>query len=132
MNYYNIEINKFWFVFWIIVGILLTLATSGTMFLILIVPLCYYVILKNCKYYYNDEKLIAETGVFNKKQKIVPLYRIVNITAEDNILNFGRIYIDDKGQTLVLKYVNHSREEMIRLIEKWENAKKQNIRNEVI
>lgn len=132
MNYYNIEINKFWFVFWIIVGILLTLATSGTMFLILIVPLCYYVILKNCKYYYNDEKLIVETGVFNKKQKIVPLYRIVNITAEDNILNFGRIYIDDKGQTLVLKYVNHSREEMIRLIEKWENAKKQNIRNEVI
>lgn len=132
MNYYNIEINKFWFIFWIIIGILVTLASAGTMFFILVVPLCYYFILKNCKYYYNEEKLIVETGVFNKKQKIVPLYRIVNITARDNILNFGEIYINDKEQTIILKYVNHSKEEMIKLTEKWENAKKQNIRNEVI
>ena len=132
MNYYNIEINKFWFIFWIIIGILVTLASAGTMFFILVVPLCYYFILKNCKYYYNEEKLIVETGVFNKKQKIVPLYRIVNITARDNILNFGEIYIKDKEQTIILKYVNHSKEEMIKLTEKWENAKKQNIRNEVI
>lgn len=132
MNYYTIEINKFWFVFWLIIGILLTLASKGNMFFILIVPLCYYFILKNCKYYYNDEKLIIETGVFNKKQKIVPLYRIINITAIDNILNFGKMYINDKGQTIILKYVNHSKEEMMKLTEKWENAKKQNIRNEVI
>lgn len=88
--------------------------------------------MKNCKYYYNDEKLIVETGVFNKKQKIVPLYRIINITAVDNILNFGKIYINDKGQMLILKYVNHSKVEMIKLTENWENAKKQNFRNEVI
>lgn len=132
MNYYNIEINKFWFVFWLVIGILFTLASAGTMFFILLVPLCYYFILKNCKYYYNEEKLIVETGVFNRKQKIVPLYRIVNITARDNILNFGEIYINDKEQTIILKYVNHSKEEMIKLTEKWENAKKQNIRNEVI
>lgn len=132
MNYYNIEINKFWFVFWLIMGLLLTLISKGNMFLILIVPLCYYFILKNCKYYYNDEKLIVETGVFNKKQKIVPLYRIINITAVDNIFNFGKIYINDKGQTLILKYVNHSKGEMIKLTKNWENAKKQNIRNEVI
>lgn len=132
MNYYNIEINKFWFVFWIVIGILVTLASAGTMFFILVVPLCYYFILKNCKYYYNEEKLIVETGVFNKKQKIVPLYRIVNITARDNILNFGEIYINDKEQTIILKYVNHSKEEMIKLTEKWERAQKDNIRNEVI
>lgn len=132
MNYHNIEINKFWFVFWLIIGVLLTLASSGSMFFILIISLCYYLILKNCKYYYNEEKLIIETGVFNKKQKIVPLYRIINITAVDNILNFGKIYINDKGQTLILKYVNHSKEEMIKLTESWENSKKQNIRNEVI
>ena len=102
------------------------------MFLILIVPLCYYFILKNCRYYYNNEKLIIETGVINKKQKIVPLYRIVNITAVDNIFNFGKIYIKDKMQTIVLKYVNHSKEEMMILIEKWEKAKEQNVRNEVI
>ena len=55
-----------------------------------------------------------------------------NITAVDNILNFGVIYIKDKEQTIILKYVNHSKEEMMKLTEKWENAKKQNIRNEVI
>lgn len=132
MNYYYIDINKFWFIFWFVIAIILTLASAGTMFFLLIVPLCYYFILKYCKYYYNDEKLIIETGVFNKKQRIVPLYRIVNITARDNILNFGEIYIKDKQQTVVLKYVDHSKEEMIKLTEKWENAKKENIRNEVI
>jgi len=80
----------------------------------------------------NDEKLIVETGIFNKKQKIVPLYRIVNITARDNIFNFGELYINDKGQTLILKNVKHSKDEMTKLITKWENAKKENIRNEVI
>lgn len=132
MEYYNIELNKFWFVFWIVIGILITLLSAGSMFLILIIPIWYYCILKNCKYYYNNEKLIIETGVFSKKQKIVPLYRIVNITAVDNILNFGKIYINDKEQTIILKYVNHSKNEMMKLTEKWENAKKQNIRNEVI
>ena len=132
MDYYSIKVNKFWLIFWLVTGILLTFASSGKMFLIMIVPLCYYTILKNCKYYYNDEKLIIETGVLNKKQKIVPLYRIINITAIDNILNFGKIYINDKGQTIILKYVNHSKEEMMKLTTKWENAKKQNVRNEVI
>ena len=132
MNYYSMEINKFWFIFWLVISILLTITSIGTLFLLLIVPLYYYFILKNSKYYYNDEKLIVETGVFNKKQKIVPLYRIVNITAVDNILNFGVVYIKDKEQTIILKYVNHSKEEMMKLTEKWENAKKQNIRNEVI
>ena len=104
----------------------------GSLFILLIIPLCYYFILKNCKYYYNDEKLIIEIGVFNKKQRIVPLYRIVNITAEENIFNFGVIHIKDKQQALLIKYVNHSKNEMLKLVEKWENAKKQNTRNEVI
>ena len=92
-SYYNIEINKFWLIFWLIIATILTFVSAGTMFFLLIIPLCYYFILKYCKYYYNDEKLIVETGVFNKKQKIVPLYRIINITARDNILNFGEILL---------------------------------------
>lgn len=132
MDYYYIDISKFYFILWLVIGVIFTLATSFSGFLILIVPLCYYFILNNCKYYYNNEKLFVETGVFNKRQKVVPLYRIVNITAQDNIFNFGNMYINDKGQTIVLKYVNHSKQEMLKLIEKWENAKNQNIRNEVI
>lgn len=132
MNYYNIEISKFWFVFWIVISVILTLASSGGLFLTLLVPAWWFLILKMSKYYYNDEKLIVETGIFNKKQRIVPLYRIVNITARDNIFNFGELYINDKGQTLVLKNVKNSKDEMTKLITKWENAKKENIRNEVI
>ena len=132
MNYYNIEISKFWFVFWIVISVILTLASSGGLFLTLLVPAWWFLILKMSKYYYNDEKLIVETGIFNKKQKIVPLYRIVNITARDNIFNFGELYINDKSQTLILKNVKHSKDEMTKLITKWENAKKENIRNEVI
>lgn len=131
-KYHYICINNFMFVAWLVVGIILTLLSAGTLFLILIVPLCYYFILKNCKYYYNDEKMIIETGVLNKKQRVVPLYRIVNVTAQDNIFNFGNLYIQDKQQTVVLKYVNHSKQEMLQLMEKWESAKKQNIRNEII
>lgn len=132
MEYYNIKLSKFWFIFWIVISILLTVASYGALFLTLLVPLWWFLILKTSKYYYNNEKLIIETGILNRKQKIVPLYRIVNITARDNILNFGELYIYDKGQTLILKNVEHSRNEMTKLITKWENAKNENIRNEVI
>ena len=118
MEYYNIELSKFWFIFWSVVGIILTLASSGCLLVVLLVPLWRYIILKTSKYYYNNEKLIVETGILNKKQKIVPLYRIVNITARDNILNFGELYINDKGQTLILKNVKHSKEEMMKLTTK--------------
>ena len=131
-NYYNITLNKFWFIFWLVITGLLTLLSFGSLFVLLIIPLYYYLVLKTNKYYYNDEKLIVEEGIINKKQNIVPLYRIVNITAQDNILNFGRIYVKDKEQTVILKYVDHSKNEQLKLTEKWENAKKQNIRNEVI
>lgn len=132
MQDYYIETSNIIFVFWIVIGVIITLLSAGTLFLILIIPLYYYLILRNSKYYYNNEKMIIETGIINKKQNIVPLYRIVNITARDNIFNFGEIYIKDKEQTIVLKYVNHSKEEMLKLIDKWEIAKKENIRNEVI
>lgn len=128
-SYYYIKISKFLLILWLILG---TLFSIPTMFISLIIPLYYYFILKNCKYYYDNEKLIVETGVFNKKQKIVPLYRIVNITARENIFNFGEMYIRDKEQTVVLKYVYHSKEEMIKLTKSWDNAKKLNIRNEII
>lgn len=131
-EYYDIKISKFIFIAWLVIGILLTLLSMGSLFLVMLVPLCYYFILNSCKYYYNNEKLIIETGIFNKNQNIVPLYRIVNITAQDNIFNFGKIYIQDKGQTVVLKYVERSKAEMLNLVEKWEEAKKSNIRNEIV
>ena len=131
-NYKYIELNKFWFVFWLVISLLFVVASFGTLFLMLLIPLYYYLVFKTSKYYYNDEKLILETGIISKRQKIVPFYRIVNITAEDNILNFGKIYIRDKEQLVILSYVDNSKKQMLNLIEKWETAKKDNIRNEVI
>lgn len=132
MDYYYIGISKFLFIVWLVIGIICTLFSSGALFFVLIISLYYYFVLNTCKYYYNEEKIIVETGIFNKRQYIIPLYRIVNIKAQDNIFNFGTIYVQDKNQTILLKYVNHSKLEMLSLIEKWEKAKKQNIRNEVI
>lgn len=131
-NYYYIKISMFYFIFWLVISIILTFLSAGILFFTLLIPLYYYLILKFSKYYYNDEKLIIEIGIINKKQFIVPLYRIINITAQDNIFNFGNIYIKDKEQFLILKYVEHSKAEMMNLTKNWENAKKQNIRNEVI
>ena len=128
MKEYYIPISKALFIIWLIISILFW---TG-FFIFIPITLYYYFLLKNCKYYYNDEKMIVETGIFNKKQNIIPLYRIVNITAQDNIFNFGTIYIRDKEQTIILKYVKNSKQEMLKLIDKWEEAKKQNIRNEVI
>ena len=128
MKEYYIPISNTIFIIWLIISILFW---TG-FFIFIPITLYYYFLLKSCKYYYNDEKMIVETGIFNKKQNIIPLYRIVNITAQDNIFNFGTIYIRDKEQTIILKYVKNSKQEMLKLIDKWEEAKKQNIRNEVI
>lgn len=125
-EYYYMKISKTPIIIWIIVALFLT---GG---LLLIVPLCMHFIYKNSKYYYNDEKFIIEKGVFNKEQRIIPLYRIVNLKAQQNIFNYGNINIEDKGQIITLKYVERPKEEMLKLIDKWESAKKQNIRNEVI
>ena len=131
-EFYNIKVSKFWAIFWLIISIFLAFGNITIGVISLIIPAYYYDLLKNCKYNYNNEKLIIEFGIFNKQQRIIPLYRIINITAQDNIFNFGIIRIEDKGQTLLLKYIKNSKKEMMKLVEKWENAKNKNIRNEVI
>lgn len=130
-EYNYIEVSNFWFIFWLVISILFTIFSLGMLFILLIIPLCYFFILKNCKYYYNNDKLIIEEGVFNKKQFIIPFYRITNIVAQDNIFNFGYIFIQDKGQTRKLKYVKNAKKEMMKLNEIWEKAKDSNVRNEV-
>lgn len=131
-EFYNIRVSKFWAIFWFVISIFLTFSNIGIGVLSLIIPAYYYDLLKNCKYSYNNEKLIIQFGIFNKVQTVIPLYRIINITAKDNIFNFGNTRISDKERILILKYVKNSKDEMNKLTEKWENAKKQNIRNEVI
>ena len=128
-DYYYIKISKFLLILWIILGVILCIPT---MFLSFIIPIYYYLKLSHYKYYYNNERLIIEKGIINKQQQIVPLYRIVNMTATENIFNYGTIYIKDKQQLIVLKYVSKSKNEMNKMIKKWELAKKNNIRNEVI
>lgn len=131
-DYYYIKISHFWFIFWLVISILLTLVTFGAGIITFIIPAYYYDLFKSIKYCYNDDKLIVQFGIFTKYQNVIPLYRIINITARDNIFNFGFIRIEDKGKTILLKYVQNSRDEMNKLVTKWEKAKINNIKNEVI
>ena len=128
-EYYQIPISNFVLICSVITGILLCLPT---LFISLFIPICCYLTLKNRKYYYNDEQLIVETGVFFKKKRIMPLYRVVKISAEDNIFNFGKVYIKDSEQGMILDYISHPRNEIIKISEKWEIAKSKNIRNEIV
>ena len=128
-EYYQIPISNFVLICSVITGILLCLPT---LFISLFIPICCYLTLKNRKYYYNDEQLIVETGVFFKKKRIMPLYRVVKISAEDNIFNFGKVYIKDSEQVIILDYISHPRNEIIKISEKLEIAKSKNIRNEIV
>lgn len=129
---YYIKISKSVYILTLVTTIIITVLSLGILFFTLIIPICYHFIIKNCEYYYDNENLIVKKGVFNKKQYIIPLYRIINIKAEENFLKYGNIYIFDKEQNIILPYVNAPRKEMIKLSEYWQNAKNKNIRNEVI
>mgnify|MGYP001083926356 CR=1 FL=1 len=131
-NLYDIRISKFWAIFWLVISIFLAFGNIAVGVLSLIIPAYYYDLSKNCKYSYDDEKLIIQYGIFNKVQTVIPLYRIINITVQANIFGFGYIKISDKERSLILKYVVNPRSEMDKLTDKWNNAKTQNIRNEVI
>ena len=131
-DYHYIKISRLSFTISLIISLIITTLSIGILSFILILPICRYFTLKNCKYYYDNEKLIIETGIFYKKQSIVPLYKVNNITAQDNIFNYGCIYIQTKQELIVLKYVQHSKLEMLELVEKCENAKEQNVRHEII
>lgn len=130
-TYYHMQLDKTNLIIWLIISIIFTIATLFTGFIILIIPFFIWLGLKKRDYYYNYEKLIVESGILIKKQNIIPLYRIVNLSST-SFLWIGAINIQDKGQLIALPYVKNSRQELLKLTEVWEKAKKQNIRNEVI
>lgn len=130
-NYYHIQLDKTNLIIWLVISLLFTIATLFTGFLVLVIPFFIWLGLKKRDYYYNDEKVIVESGIIIKKQNIIPLYRIVNLNST-SLLWIGTINIQDKGQMVSLPYVKNSRQELLKLTEKWEKAKRQNIRNEVI
>lgn len=128
-EYYDIPISYFMFWLSFILAIMFSFEKRFVMWLL---PIYAFVMLKCKRYYYNQENLIAETGIIVKKKKIVPLYRVVNISAEDSIFKVGKLYIKGKGQTIVLDWVADPKEEMTRLVRQWEKAREKNIRNEII
>ena len=82
MKEYYIPISYTIFVIWLIISILFL---TG-FFIFIPITLYYYFLLKNCKYYYNDEKMIVETGIFNKKHKIIYLNLVLYIYEIKNKL----------------------------------------------
>lgn len=130
-SYYEMPLSYTNFIIWLVITILLTLITAFSGFILLLIPLLLWIDLKKRKYKYNDEKIIVEKGILNKKQYIIPLYRIITIESS-SVLWQESIIIKDKGQEIKLDFVKEGREETLKLTEKWEQSKKSNIRNEVI
>lgn len=128
-EYYDIPIS--YFMFWLSF-ISAIMFSFEKLFIVWLLPIYAFVMLKCKRYYYNQENLIVETGIIAKKKKIVPLYRVVNISAEDSIFKVGKLYIKEKEQKIVLDWVADPKEEMTRLVRQWEKAREKNIRNEII
>lgn len=127
MEYHYIPKSNFMKVLMILLTIVLLPLTFGfSLFILLYLP--YF---KHLKYYYNDDKLIIEKGLITRKQFVVPLYRIRNMSSS-NSFGVGTIIISDKGQEFKLNNIKNVNQEFPMLVDKWENAKKKNIRNEVI
>lgn len=130
-NKYHIPLDDTNFKFWIGFSIFFLIITFFKGFWILLVPLYFYFDLKYRKYSYDENNLYVETGIFFKRQNVVPLYRIVNIVSIE-ILFFGVIKLQDKGQQINLYFIKNAKEEGNKLIKAWEKGKTSNIRGEMI
>lgn len=126
-EYHYIPKNNMMKVLIIINSILFIVFTFGLSLLFLL----YIPYFNHLKYYYNDNKLIIEKGLITREQFIVPLYRIKNISST-NQLGVGTLLISDKGQEFKLANIKNVNQEMMMLVDKWEQAKDKNIRNELI
>ena len=66
----------------------------------------YGIIVATSQYIYDDKNLKINEGVFVKRQKIIPLYRIIDIQSRRNILGFGTVSITDKTGVTTLRLVS--------------------------
>jgi len=70
-----------------------------------IMPAYYAVIISTTDYLYDDKNLTIREGVFTKRQKTIPLYRIIDIQARRNILGYGTVTVTDKTGVTKLRLV---------------------------
>ena len=77
-------------------------------------------------YKYDKTHLVIEIGILNKRQLSIPFYRIIDIQASQNILNYGTITIRDKVNTIELKYVNSPIRVANKLRQIWGQAQSDN------
>lgn len=84
------------------------------------------------KYSYDDDNIYITIGILNKTQKTIPFYRIIDITANQNIFNYGKLIIRDKKKVVIIENVEAPIDVSNQLLKYVAKGKENNIRNEVI
>ena len=65
----------------------------------------YAIITSTTDYSYDNKNLTIREGVFVKRQRIIPLYRIIDVQARRNILGYGTVTVLDKTSSAKLRLV---------------------------
>ncbi len=113
-NYYQIPISMGLFIFWLIITILFTLITAGTLFFLLIIPIIVYFQLKNTKYKYNDKEIIIDKGLIFKTHKSIALNKI----EEVNIV-IGLMTLMVQARPISLMNIKSLKKETNKFIQNW-------------
>ncbi len=113
-NYYQIPISMGLFIFWLIITILFTLITAGTLFFLLIIPIIIYFQLKNTKYKYNDKEIIIDKGLIFKTHKSIALSKI----EEVNIV-IGLMTLMVQARPISLMNIKGLKKEANKFIQNW-------------
>ncbi len=118
-----------WFILLMTIGIILIaveLIIAGVIAILLIaLPIFIKMVSFSClKYTYDDETLYVDKGVINKQHLIIPLYRVVDIHVNANILGVGTFKVQEKSKTIFLKCVDSPRSQRENLMKAWKNARK--------
>ena len=65
----------------------------------------YAIITSTTDYSYDDNNLTVREGIFVKHQKIIPIYRIIDVQARRNIIGYGTVTIREKTGITKLRLV---------------------------
>ena len=77
-------------------------------------------------YEYDNKNIFIEKGLLRKTHQSIPLYRILDISADENIFRYGKIGIHDKTKYVELKYVKRPLRITQNLRDYSENASRNN------
>lgn len=117
-TYYKIPISMWWFWFWLIMTVLFTVISMGTLFILLLIPLVIFFQLKNTVYKYNKEEFIIRKGIVFKTRKNISMKKIEEINTK-----FGLLTLVVQAKPITLMNIKNLEDEMDKLAKVWNSSK---------